>query len=128
MQEVFIRAIKAKAAPPTGPECAFWLYRIATNIAIDHLRRARRIQWLPLPITAAAEMDTRAGDTDEVRAALRSIAPEQAVTLVLRTQGYSREEIAAMLQITDGAVKSRLFRARENFAAAYRRRERGLPR
>jgi RNA polymerase sigma-70 factor (ECF subfamily) len=128
MQEVFVRAINAKSAPQGGAERVYWLYRIATNIAIDHLRRGRRIHWLPLRIDTASSKEATPGEADQVREALRLIPPEQAVTLVLRTQGYSRQEIAKMLQLSEAAVKSRLFRARENFAASYRRLERGLPR
>lgn len=52
-QETFIRAWKS--LPQTQGELHFrsWLYRIATNTAISHLRRERLIRWLPWPRNAA---------------------------------------------------------------------------
>src|SRR3970040_1469398 len=47
-QETFTRAWKARSQLPSLDNPRAWLYRIATNAARDHLRRARLITWLPL--------------------------------------------------------------------------------
>lgn len=123
MQDTFERAMRAGTVPA---DASAWLYRIASNAAIDHLRRRRRLRFLRLPPEAVAP--TR--DTDDlelVRRALRSIPPDQAVALVLRLhEGRSRREVAELLGLSEDGVKSRLARGRLNFIAACRRIERGL--
>jgi RNA polymerase sigma-70 factor (ECF subfamily) len=121
MQETFVRAERA-ARVPADAELRPWLYRIATNLAIDHLRRGRRIAFMPF---SGREPDERAAfddSGDAVRHALRAIPAEQAVTLILRLhEGYSRAEIARLTGVSERAVKVRLEHGRESFARAYRR-------
>jgi RNA polymerase sigma-70 factor (ECF subfamily) len=119
MQETFARAIRASRAPTASHELRPWLYRIATNVAIDRLRRDRRLRFIPFAgREVAPECDV--AEIDLVRRALRAIAPEQATALVLRLhEGFSPAEIAQMLDIGETAVKSRLVRGRRAFIAAY---------
>jgi len=121
MQETFARAMRSSAAPASANDLRPWLYRIATNLAIDRLRRERLLRALPLfGPTTAPERD--AGEVDLVRRALRAIPPDQATALVLRLhEGFAPAEVAAMLGIGELAVKSRLFRGRKSFVAEYRR-------
>jgi RNA polymerase sigma-70 factor (ECF subfamily) len=129
LHETFARALSARAVPADEHGRRRWLFRVATNVAIDHLRRSRRFRWVPFGENESHQREPFDAEADQVRSAVRSIPPEQAVVLILRVQeGRSRSEIAEMLGISDAAVKSRLARARENFAAAYRRLERGLTR
>ena len=121
MQETFERAARAGRIPGEA-DVRPWLYRIATNIAIDHLRRRRRFAFLPF---SGSERNDRAAfdvDADVVRSALRSVPPEQATALVLRLhEGFSRAEIAQLTGVSERVVKERLERGRESFAQAYRR-------
>lgn len=121
MQETFARAMRASRAPHAAEEMRPWLYRIATNVAVDRLRRERRFSFVPfLGREIAPEPD--AEQVDLVRRALRAIAPDQAVALVLRLhEGFTPAEIAALLEVTEVAVKSRLFRGRRAFIAEFRR-------
>src|SRR5438552_1665254 len=121
VQEVFIHAIRASTQP--GPDAIRpWLFRIASNLAISDYRRRRIVRFLTLASDDAVVAGTFDEDADQVRAALRSIPRDQAVTLTLALhEGFSRREIADMLGIGEEAVKSRLARGRRNFAAAYRR-------
>jgi RNA polymerase sigma-70 factor (ECF subfamily) len=121
MQETFARAMRASRSPAASHELRPWLYRIATNIAIDRLRRDRRLRFIPFAgREVAPERDV--AEIDLVRCALRAIAPEQATALVLRLhEGFSPAEIAQMLDIGETAVKSRLVRGRRAFIAAYER-------
>ena len=122
MQTTFQRAITAKRVPDSamlGP----WLYRIATNLVIDRARRARRLQFVPFRGTERSPDVTPAG-TEAVREALRAIAPELAVTLVLRLhESFSRADIATMTGVSERTVKWRLEQGRLAFAAAYARIE-----
>ncbi len=122
-QDTFIKAYNALAK--TKPDLAFkaWLYRIATNTAISHLRRGKVIRWLPF-LTDRETSDeliersvTRSTDINE---ALGKLPKHYASALLLRHyQGLSLAETAQALDITENAAKLRLFRARKAFAQVY---------
>jgi len=76
-----------------------------------------------LPFSGSEHAATEPYDAEAalVRAALRRIPRDQAVTLTLALhEGFTRREIGHMLNLTDDGVKSRLSRGRRNFAMAYR--------
>lgn len=125
-QDVFVRAYRALPVLPGDANHRAWLYRIATNCAYDALRRKRLIAWLPLPeretrLVAASPPEPDDGvQHDAVQRALLRLSPRYRVPLILfSVQGYSTEEIAKMLGISVGAVKTRLYRAREAFRQSY---------
>lgn len=121
MHETFERAGRA-AHLPADSDALPWLYRIATNLAVDHLRRHRRFAFLPFSGRESDDRATFDADADVVRRALRAIPPDQATALVLRLhEGFSRAEIAELTGVSERAVKERLERGRESFARAYRR-------
>lgn len=121
MQETFGRAIRSGAGPDATDEMRPWLYRIATNLAIDQLRRERRLRFLPFLGNEVAP-ERNSDEIDSVRRVLRAIPPDQAVALVLRLhEGFAPREIGELLGVTEAAVKSRLVRGRRNFVIAYRR-------
>lgn len=129
---VFEKALRAWGRRPVNTELRPWLFRIATNAAIDELRRRKLIQWRPWetfvglfhPSQVAPdnpERDVLRGETVSlVRAALAELSPRDRAALVLREhQGLSVEEIATALGISHGAAKVALFRARERLREAY---------
>ncbi len=121
-QDAFIKAYRA--LPATRPDLAFkaWLYRIATNTAISHLRRRQLIRWVPfLSDHATGEsIERTVGRRQDVEKTLSQIPQHYAAALLLRHyQGLSLAETAVALDITENAAKLRLFRARKAFAAAY---------
>lgn len=123
-QDTFVKAYKA--LPKTNPDLAFkaWLYRIATNTAITHLRRKKIVKWVPFvsgvdhPSDESIEKTvTRRYDVEQ---ALSKLPQHYATVLLLRHyQGLSMAETAATLDITENAAKLRLFRARKAFAEVY---------
>lgn len=122
-QDTFIKAYNA--LPRTQPDLAFkaWLYRIATNTAISHLRRGKIIKWLPFlgdretPDEHIEKSVTRKMDISE---ALSKLPQHYATALLLRHyQGLSLAETAQALDVTENAAKLRLFRARKAFAQVY---------
>jgi RNA polymerase sigma-70 factor (ECF subfamily) len=130
-QDTFIKAYRALGRLPLEANSRAWLYRIATNTALDCLRRRRLISWLPL-----FERDVHPSvQTSFVESSLESIAIEKTLSelraryripLVLYAcQGLSTQEIAQILRISRGAVKTRLFRAREQFRRLYGAKEVG---
>lgn len=114
-----------------------WLYRIAVNAAITRKRR-RKLKTSSLDhaidASGAAPEDFRAdanpshrSETDEtidlVREALDAISEEFRQPLILKEiDGFSYEEIASVLSIPIGTVRSRIFRARQELTERLRRR------
>ena len=128
---------KADRYDPGSPFKA-WLYRIATNVGIDMVRKRKRRRWVGLgealfkvkgPETEAepgalsdeppassrgALGDLLAAERGRlVRAAIRSLPPKYRNAVVLRDlQELSYQEIARALDCRIGTVKSRVNRAR----------------
>jgi len=126
-QEVFTKAFHALPKLERGTKVLPWLYRVASNCAIDHLRRRRRFTWIRMtqvqhtPIEPhAADAVGEVGEREHVQAVLRTLPPENAVALLLHAlEGYSYKEIADIQGVTMTAVRSRIARARAAFKAAY---------
>lgn len=122
-QDTFIKAYNA--LPRTKPDLAFkaWLYRIATNTAISHLRRGKIVRFLPFltdrehPDELIEKSVSRKMDITQ---ALDRLPKHYASALLLRHyQGLSLAETAEALDVTQNAAKLRLFRARRAFAQIY---------
>lgn len=121
-QESFLKAYKALPRMGDDLRLAPWLYRIAGNTAFSALRRRRLIRWLPLlndGITSS-NLDGDVAEAEAVHGALAKLPAKYAAPLLLHShEGLSCNEIAEILEISPGAVKTRLFRAREAFRVAY---------
>ena len=123
-QDAFVKAYRALAS--TRPDLAFkaWLYRIATNTAISHLRRRKLIRWVPfLPTQDYASnesVERTVSRKHDVEQALHLLPNHYAAVLILRHyEGLSLAETAGALDISENAAKLRLFRARKAFAKVY---------
>jgi RNA polymerase sigma-70 factor (ECF subfamily) len=95
-----------------------WCYRIATNAAIDELRRTRR-RPIPAHPDAPEAVSTASGPAEivaarvDVDAALRQVPEEFRVAVVLRDLcDLDYAEIAAVLDVPPGTVRSRISRGR----------------
>jgi putative glutamine amidotransferase len=125
-QEVFLRAW---LHAPDLPELRLraWLYRVATNVAIDALRaRSGRVGGIAsdgalldaLELATAAETE----DHDErlaIEAALAQLPARERALVTLQFAGYGPTDAARLLQTTPEAARKRLTRARERFRCAY---------
>ena len=123
-QDVFVRAFRALPRLADEANHRAWLYRIATNLAYDTLRRRRLVQWFALrdsdPDERAGGIADKLGEQQAVQRALMQLPETYRSALVLfSVQGYSVREISESLGISEGAVKTRLSRARERFRKAY---------
>ncbi len=108
---------------------ATWAYRIATNAALDELRRRKRRPNLELVDDRGHEpVDERASrrndhlvDRMTIDAALDDLAEDFRVAVVLRDViDLDYQEIASVLDIPVGTVKSRIARGRAQLAASLR--------
>ena len=117
-QEAFIRAWKH--LPNYRPQSPFrnWVYRIATNAALDVLRREREtvdVDALPIPSSGAGPeaVVQEAERSARVKQAVLELPEASRTVLVLREyEGLSYKEIADTLGIPIGTVMSRLNYAR----------------
>ncbi len=126
-QDCFTKAYGAIAKLPRDAKLLPWLYRIATNAAIDATRRRKRITWLGIGrlggTTAEPRIDDahgRLADQQAIQTTLRTLPPESAAALLLHAlEGYSYKEIAEIQGTTLTAVRSRIARARAAFKDRY---------
>lgn len=127
-QESFLRAFKAIRRYDPNRKFSTWLLSIAANYCIDQHRR-RRPQTVPMDAVAPGELAGSADGVErsvlqrESQAAIQDLLMEldeqdRAAIVLLYWYGYSYEEIAAQLSLTESALKSRLHRARRALAAA----------
>jgi RNA polymerase sigma-70 factor (ECF subfamily) len=127
-QDTFVKAYQALPRAQGEMNLSAWLHRIASNTCLDVLRRRRLVQWLPWDvfdtnpaIEPAAPDDPAASyvkqeTSVEVQRILAKLSPKHRVALVLKEyQGLSCDEIAEVMGTSRSAVKSLLFRAREEF-------------
>lgn len=127
-QEVFIKVYNSLARYSSEYKFSTWLYRIAHNAAIDHIRRnpagaqsletetadgAYQIQ-LECPKPSPEQDRERSEWRTEIDAVVKKLPSAYRELIVLRhTQDLSYDEIAEVTGLPLGTVKNRLFRARE---------------
>jgi RNA polymerase sigma-70 factor (ECF subfamily) len=118
LQEAFLRLYDRRARFKPGSRFAPWLYAIAHHLAIDALRRERRLIPLddvPEGATASTLCDdlVRAEVAGAVRVAIAALPVDQRVALVLREyEGFSYREIADIVGCREEAARVRCHRAR----------------
>ncbi|MBE2271912.1 MAG: sigma-70 family RNA polymerase sigma factor [Anaerolinea sp.] len=127
-QETFLRAYLNLQRYDPARSFKTWLLTIASNHCIDRIRR-RRMTWLsieddPLPALTLSSDEPEPEDASikeeqsrEIQALLQELNPDYRAAVALRYwYDYSYTEIADILDTTESAIKSRLFRARQILA------------
>ncbi len=130
-QEAFLRAFAAINGFQRRSGFYTWLFRIAVNLAVSHRRKVGRRPALSLheagPVPDGVDPGSRRpGPSDDpaavlgrreshglIEAALEALDDDHRAVVVLRdVEGFDYREIAAILEVSVGTVKSRLHRAR----------------
>ncbi len=120
--DVFIRVFRSLDSFRPGT-FEGWLHRITTNVFLDRMRRKQRIRFDALADDAAARLPSREAGPEQhydathfdgdVQRALDALAPDfRAAVVLCDIEGLSYEEIADVLDIKLGTVRSRIHRGR----------------
>ncbi|MCX5068361.1 RNA polymerase sigma factor SigM [Micromonospora lupini] len=129
LQDALLSAHRAAGRFRGDSAVTTWLHRIVVNACLDRIRRRQAHPTVPLPDgnrsgdgsgTGGVEPAAPAQDHDTalvVRAALAALPVEQRAALVLvDVQGYPVAEVARILGVAEGTVKSRCARGRARMA------------
>jgi RNA polymerase sigma-70 factor (ECF subfamily) len=137
-QETFLRAYSKLNSYDPSQKLSSWLLSIASHYCIDRLRKQRYqfVSWDELPpwrwLPDTAPQPEEATLKHEAREALQGLLDElpadyRAATVLRYWYDMSYDEIAAALDTSVSAIKSRLFRARQMLAEAAQQAELQLP-
>lgn len=141
LQEVLLRVWKSAAQWRGEGSLQGWLYRIATNLALNHIRAVGRRRQLPLELHVGREdeegqapgwmVDEAARGADAVleqaeqrrllRGCVEKLSEQKREVLrMVYDAEMEVRQVAAELEIPEGTVKSRLYHARREVAAEWR--------
>ena len=122
-QETFVKAFRHLGSFDRGRKLSSWLFKIAHNTSLDHLRvpleahnASGEESWEVLPASPVDEPDRRAESHEMIQGlerALRRLSPKYRGILLLRfREGLAYREIAEVTDQPVGTVKIQLHRAR----------------
>ena len=121
-QEAFVRAHRSIAQLRDRERFRAWLVRMTWRLAIDRIRSEKRRTARELAVDVAThgnlEQDVEARErSQQLWAAIDGLPDKLRLTIVLASiQGHDISEVAQLLDIPEGTVKSRLFLARKELA------------
>jgi RNA polymerase sigma-70 factor (ECF subfamily) len=131
-QEVFLRVYRSRTSYEPSAKFTTWLYRIATNLAVNHTRDTRHER--PANTVRLDEPDQETGKTPDladdsltaeeqilkrerlaaIRSKVNALPERQRVAVIMhKYQQMDYREIAGVLKLSESATKSLLFRAYE---------------
>lgn len=129
LQDALLSAHRAAGRFRGDSAVSTWLYRIVVNACLDRIRRRQAHATLPLPEGPQSRADRWIGSPEPaaptpdhdtallVRQALAQLPPEQRAALVLvDVLGYPVAQVAEVLGVAEGTVKSRCARGRARLA------------
>jgi len=127
LQETFVRAYRGldRFDPAFTGGFSSWIGRIGANCSLDALRRKKKTRETvsleddvvspPSDATNGADPERTTGNREireRIEEALADLSPKQRLIFTLRHyEGYTTREIAGMVEVTEGSVKTHLFRA-----------------
>lgn len=128
-QDVFVRVYRSRRTYRPSAKFSTWLYRVTTNVALNHFRDERRSQnQISLDRTDSVPLRREAQDgvplvedrlvndvvVQQIRAAIRALPPKQRAAVVMhKYDEMDYAQIARVLGCSQSAVKALMFRAYE---------------
>jgi RNA polymerase sigma-70 factor, ECF subfamily len=133
-QEAFIKALQRQDQLKDLEKAAHWLSRIASNTAIDFLRRSGRVSFTDLEDTPAPALRSRAESPEQrvlraehresLEAGLEILTGRERLALLLRdVEDLPAEEVAARLNCSKATVRSHIANARVKLRRYMERRK-----
>lgn len=117
-QQVFLQVFRRLGQFSGRATIGTWIYRVAVNEALQHLRRSKHshVQTLEQePMDPSPDSCVNVDDKELVEQALGRLEPDLRAAFLLReVEGLTYSEIAEALKIPEGTVGSRLNRARRD--------------
>lgn len=131
-QETFLRLWKNMGRYKTDVKLTTWLYRIVTNVCLDYLKsRRHKCNAMEQRLEKGANLSTSLNADqpvieDELRnlliRAAETLTPKQKAVFILRDlEGLDVSEVAGVLQMSAGNIKSNLFHARKKIGDIIRK-------
>ncbi len=128
-QETFVRAWQHFETLQRYDQPRAWLFRVASNLGINHLRgRSRRgvhtsvTEEVQNIVSLGGDPAHRLAEHDAIHRILRDLPPKQRAAVVLcDVYGLTSAEAAAALGLSHGSLKMSLWRGRERFRQEYQR-------
>jgi RNA polymerase sigma-70 factor (ECF subfamily) len=140
VQETYLRAVRAFGQLIPNSNLKSWLFVIMRNAWLNHLRHAKsgprfveldaeaQHRSFPSPGDDPYLVYTRKLEREEIQAAIAGLPGPYREIIVLRDiEGFSYQEIAALLSCPAGTVMSRLGRAREKLRQSLTRWQQAMP-
>jgi RNA polymerase sigma-70 factor (ECF subfamily) len=118
-QEAFFKAFRSLATFKIGAKFSTWIFSIAYHACCDRLGTRKRYSDSEIPDRAdpnpgPASVAERNDEASELRAAIEALPEKYRTVITLyHLQGRRYEEIAAVLDVPMGTVKTHLFRAKD---------------
>ena len=130
-QEAFIKALQRQEQLKDDAKAAHWLSRIATNTALDFLRRSGRVTYCELETAperhaeSPEEILLRGESREYLEEGLAVLTPRERAALILRDlEDLPAEEVARRLDCSKATVRSHIANARSKFRKFAARRKR----
>jgi len=129
-QDTFVQAYKGILKTKNEISFKAWLYRIATNNALQFQRRKRLLSFIPftrseeMNIPSTEDTSARIDERIVIEEVLLKVPQEQRVCMVLHfVEGLKYREVAEIIGISEDAVRMRVARGRQTFLKIYNGKE-----
>lgn len=125
-QDTFLQAYKGIMKTKSELSFKAWLYRIATNNALQFRRRKRLLSFIPFADSGKSDIPATENPSEDVeermaiKEALLKVPEERRTCMVLHfVEGLKYREIAEILGVSEDAVRKRVARGSREFQEAY---------